>query len=149
MTRLTLTAASNAPAQPQTERPAWKALAAHYQTVRGLHLRKLFAEDPSRGERLSAAAAGLYLDYSKKRIADETMRLLARLKQLSNYCQAAGQLLMFELLVPATKAQMVRVQADKGAYDLRLRPALILDPCGEFPRRATSAPHRRRSAGDC
>jgi glucose-6-phosphate isomerase len=79
MTRLTLNAGSKVPAQPLTEHPAWKALAAHYQTVRGLHLRQLFAEDPSRGERLSAEAAGLYLDYSKNRITDETMRLLLRL----------------------------------------------------------------------
>lgn len=53
-------------------------------------------------------------------------RQTARLKQLSDYCQAVGQLFMFELLVPATKAQMDRVQGDKGAYDLRLRPALML-----------------------
>jgi myo-inositol catabolism protein IolC len=53
-------------------------------------------------------------------------RQTARLKQLSDYCQAAGQLFMFELLVPATKAQMDHVQADKSAYDLRLRPALML-----------------------
>ena len=62
-----------------TERPAWRALAGHYQTVRGLHLRQLFAEDPRRGERLTAEAAGLYLDYSKNRITDETVRLLLRL----------------------------------------------------------------------
>jgi glucose-6-phosphate isomerase len=59
-----------------TERPAWKALAAHFQAVRGLHLRQLFADDPQRGERYAAEAAGLYLDYSKNRITDETIRLL-------------------------------------------------------------------------
>ncbi len=64
-----------------TERPAWKALAEHYQTMRGLHLRQLFAEDPCRGERLSAEAAGIYLDYSKNRITDETIRLLLRLAE--------------------------------------------------------------------
>jgi myo-inositol catabolism protein IolC len=53
-------------------------------------------------------------------------RQTARLKQLSDYCRAQDQLFMFELLVPATKAQMDRVQADKGAYDLRIRPALML-----------------------
>jgi glucose-6-phosphate isomerase len=77
----TLTAGSNAPPQLLTERPAWKALAAHYQTIRGLHLRQLFAEDPGRGERLSAEAAGIYLDYSKNRITDETIRLLLRLAE--------------------------------------------------------------------
>ena len=47
-----------------TELPAWKALSAHLQKVDGLHLRELFAQDPKRGERLTAEAAGLYLDYS-------------------------------------------------------------------------------------
>ena len=50
--------------EPVTERPGWKALAAHCQQVRRLHLRKLFAEDPERGERLTADAMGIYLDYS-------------------------------------------------------------------------------------
>ncbi len=59
-----------------TERAAWKQLAAHFQTVRGLHLRQMFADDPRRGERLSAEAAGIYLDYSKNRVTDETMQLL-------------------------------------------------------------------------
>ena len=56
-----------------TERPAWKALEANYKKVRKLHLRKLFADEPDRGERLTAAAAGVYLDYSKNRITDETL----------------------------------------------------------------------------
>ena len=72
---------SNIPAQQLTERPAWKALKEHCQTVRGLHLRQLFAGDPSRGERLRLEAAGIYLDYSKNRIMDETMRLLLQLAQ--------------------------------------------------------------------
>jgi glucose-6-phosphate isomerase len=63
-------------AQPLTERPAWKALAEHCRTVSGLHLRQLFADDPRRGERYTAEAAGIYLDYSKNRITDETLRLL-------------------------------------------------------------------------
>src|SRR5512146_1755023 len=61
------------------ERPAWKALGAHYNEIRELHLRKLFADDPSRGERMSAEAAGIYLDYSKNRITDETVKLLLQL----------------------------------------------------------------------
>jgi len=81
MSRAILTTKSTAQAQLLTERPAWKALAEHYQTVRGLHLRQLFADDPGRGERLSAEAAGLYLDYSKNRITDETVRLLLRLAE--------------------------------------------------------------------
>ncbi len=66
-----------------TRRPAWKALTAHYRTVRQLHLRQLFADDPGRGERLTLDAAGLYLDYSKNRITDETLMLLVQLAEES------------------------------------------------------------------
>jgi glucose-6-phosphate isomerase len=64
-----------------TAQPEWKALAAHHEKVRDLHLRDLFAEDPQRGERLTAEGAGLYLDYSKHRITDETLRLLLALAE--------------------------------------------------------------------
>jgi glucose-6-phosphate isomerase len=66
---------------PRTTRRAWQALAAHYEHVRELHLRQLFTADPRRGERLTAEAVGLYLDYSKNRITDETLRLLLQLAQ--------------------------------------------------------------------
>ena len=62
-----------------TETPAWKALQAHFGEVKDLTLRDLFAADPTRGERLNAEGAGLYLDYSKHRITDETLRLLLAL----------------------------------------------------------------------
>jgi glucose-6-phosphate isomerase len=62
-----------------TARPAWKALEAHYQKIRELHLRKLFGDDPQRGERMSAEAVGIDLDYSKNRITDETLKLLVEL----------------------------------------------------------------------
>jgi len=62
-----------------TERPAWNALVTHHQKVRDLHLRKLFADDPKRGERLTVEAVGLYLDYSKNRVTDETLKLLVQL----------------------------------------------------------------------
>jgi glucose-6-phosphate isomerase len=71
------------PIAPLTERASWKALAAHYQTLGELHLRKLFADDPTRGERMTLAAVGLYLDYSKNRITDETLKLLLELAQES------------------------------------------------------------------
>jgi glucose-6-phosphate isomerase len=61
--------------------PAWSALQRHYESVKGLNLRQVFAEHPQRGERLTAEAAGIYLDYSKNRITDETLRLLIRLAQ--------------------------------------------------------------------
>ena len=68
-------------AEPRTAvgGPAWKALEAHYKKIRRLHLRKLFADDAARGERLTAAAAGIELDYSKNRITDETLQLLFQL----------------------------------------------------------------------
>src|SRR5258708_3230001 len=62
-----------------THLPAWQALAEHFEHIKDVHLRQLFADDPRRGERLSAEAVGLYLDYSKHRITDETLRLLVRL----------------------------------------------------------------------
>ena len=66
---------------PLTRRPAWRALEAHYQTVRDLHLRTLFADDPGRGEHLTAEAAGVFLDYSKNRVTGETIRLLVDLAE--------------------------------------------------------------------
>src|SRR5881275_250778 len=68
---------------PLTARPAWKALEAHVGEIRGLHLRKLFADDSKRGERMTAEAVGVYLDYSKHRITDETLTLLLRLAEAS------------------------------------------------------------------
>ena len=69
--------------EPLTKRKAWKALQAHYEKVRGLHLRNLFADDPKRGERMTAEAAGLFLDYSKNRITSETLKLLIALAEES------------------------------------------------------------------
>jgi glucose-6-phosphate isomerase len=68
---------------PLTTRAAWKALEAHYSKIRHLHLRALFTDDATRGERLAEEAAGLYLDYSKNRITDETLRLLLQLAEES------------------------------------------------------------------
>jgi glucose-6-phosphate isomerase len=81
MNRPTPTTRSTAPPQGLTERPTWKALEVHCATIRNLHLRQLFAGDPRRGERQSAEAAGIYLDYSKNRITGETIRLLVRLAE--------------------------------------------------------------------
>src|SRR5690242_8730279 len=64
---------------PTRERPAWKALETHYQTISKLHLRNLFADDSKRGERMTAEGAGIYLDYSKNRITDKTLKLLVEL----------------------------------------------------------------------
>ncbi len=71
------------PRLPLTRLPAWQALARHYPTVRDVHLRALFGDDSRRGERLTAEAAGLFLDYSKHRVTDETLRLLVGLAEES------------------------------------------------------------------
>ncbi len=68
---------------PLTARAAWKALDAYYQKIREWHLRTLFADDPKRGERMTAEAVGIYFDYSKHRITDETLTLLLQLAEES------------------------------------------------------------------
>jgi glucose-6-phosphate isomerase len=72
------------PPKPLPQRPAWKALASHYRTARTWHLRDLFADDPQRGSRFTAQAAGLFLDYSKNRVTDQTLKLLLQLAQESD-----------------------------------------------------------------
>jgi glucose-6-phosphate isomerase len=68
---------------PLGERPAWKALQAHFQQIQGKHLRELFEADPARGERFTAETGGIFLDYSKNRITDETLKLLVKLAEES------------------------------------------------------------------
>ena len=76
-------------AEPQLrKRPAWRALETHYGEIRDRHLRELFADDPGRGGRLVAEGAGLFLDYSKNRVTDETLKLL---KQLAHECGVADR----------------------------------------------------------
>jgi Phosphoglucose isomerase len=65
--------------QPLTQRNAWSALTTHFKQAGQLHLRDLFAQDAKRGERMTLEAAGLYLDYSKNRVTDETLQLLFQL----------------------------------------------------------------------
>ena len=72
-----------ASARSLTKRPAWEALAVHHNKVKGLHLRDLFSADHKRGERLTAEATGLFLDYSKNRVTDETLKLLVQLAEES------------------------------------------------------------------
>jgi glucose-6-phosphate isomerase len=75
------------PTTPLRERKAWQALERHHGEIAGRHLRELFAADPGRGERLTAEAAGIYLDYSKNRVTDETMRLLVELASESGVAE--------------------------------------------------------------
>jgi glucose-6-phosphate isomerase len=71
------------PHQPKTGQSAWNAIASHYKEVSKVHLRQLFADDPKRGERMVIEAVGLYLDYSKNRVTDETLSLLVQLAEES------------------------------------------------------------------
>ena len=72
---------------PLTQRPAWKALEEHFQQIQYTHLRSLFADDSKRGERFTLDAVGIYFDYSKNRITDETLRLLLQLAEASGLRQ--------------------------------------------------------------
>ena len=69
---------------PLTQRPAWQALEEHYSKMRDVHMRQLFADDPQRGEHFTTEAIGIYFDYSKNRITDETLQLLLQLAESSN-----------------------------------------------------------------
>src|SRR5260370_17215671 len=71
------------PTQSKGKHAIWRDLQGHHAVMQGLHLRSLFADDPARGERMTAEAAGVYLDYSKNRVNDETLRLLIALAEQS------------------------------------------------------------------
>ena len=102
---------------PLPERNSWKALGAHYEQVRALHLRKLFADDPGRGERMTAEAAGLFLDYSKNRITGETLKLLVQLAVESGLRQRIDAMFRGEKInVTEQRAVLhVALRAPKGA----------------------------------
>jgi len=97
---------------PPTSRPAWTALAAHYRTVRERHLRTLFAEDPTRGERYAAEAVGLYLDYSKHRITDETLQLLLQLAEQSG---------LQERIAAMFRGEKINVTEERAVLHVALR----------------------------
>lgn len=102
---------------PLTERNAWKALAAHYEHVRHLHLRTLFADDPRRGEHMTAEAAGLYLDYSKNLVTDETLKLLMQLAEECRLRQRIDAMFCGEKInITENRAVLhVALRAPKGA----------------------------------
>jgi glucose-6-phosphate isomerase len=107
---------------PLTERKAWQALKRHHAEIAGRHLRELFAADPERGERLTAEAAGLYLDYSKNRVTDETMRLLIELAEESGVAERRDA--MF-------RGEHINVSEDRPVLHVALRmpgtASLIVD----------------------
>src|SRR5579862_3227662 len=95
--------------RPTTRRAAWSALASHYKTVSKLHLRRLFADDPKRGERLAVEAVGLYLDYSKNRITDETLQLLPQLAEASGLRSAIDAMFRGEKINVTEKRAVLHV----------------------------------------
>jgi len=107
---------------PLRQRGAWAALEAHHAQIAPRHLRELFAEDPRRGDRLHAEAAGLYLDYSKNRVTDETMRLLVELASESGLADRRDA--MF-------RGEHINVSEDRAVLHVALRmpreASLIVD----------------------
>jgi glucose-6-phosphate isomerase len=99
-------------ATPLRERPAWAALEKHHQELKDVHLRALFADDPDRGERLVLEAAGLYLDYSKHRVTDETIGLLIRLAEESGLRERIDE--MF-------RGEKINVTEDRAVLHVALR----------------------------
>jgi glucose-6-phosphate isomerase len=104
------------------KRPAWKALQAHYKEVRGLHLRDLFAGDPHRGERMTAEAVGVFLDYSKNRVTDETLALLLQLAEESDLHERIDEMFRGEKINVTEKRAVLHtaLRAPKGT-------AVVLD----------------------
>src|SRR5207247_1150188 len=99
------------------KQPAWKALEAHYKRARDLHLRELFTNDPTRGERMSAHGAGIYLDYSKNRITDHTLGLLLQLAEQSGLQSRIDAMFRGEKINTTEKraALHVALRAPRGA----------------------------------
>ena len=107
---------------PLRQRPAWRALEAHAESIGHLHLRELFADDPDRGRRLRAQAAGFYLDYSKNRVTDETMGLLGQLAIESDLAGRRDAMM---------RGEHVNVSEDRAVLHVALRmprdASLIVD----------------------
>jgi len=129
-----------------TEHPTWKALRAHHDRVHNLHLRKLFADDPGRSEKMTAEAAGIYLDYSKNRITAETLRLLLDLAEATNLRARIDAMFRGEKInVSERRAALhVALRAPRGASILvdgeNVAPAVhaVLDRMADFSDRVRS-----------
>jgi glucose-6-phosphate isomerase len=128
------------PATPLTQRPAWAALWRHHGEIAERHLRDLFAGDPGRGERLTAEACGIYLDYSKNRVTDDTVALLVRLAEESGLRERIDAMFAGEKInVTEDRAVLhVALRAPKGASievdGVNVVPAVheVLDRMAEF-----------------
>ena len=131
---------------PLTTLATWKALEAHYPKVRELHLRQLFADDPKRGERLTAEAVGIYFDYSKHRITDETLRLLLQLTEESGLRARIDDMFRGEKINVTEKRAVLHValRAPKGqsiavdGEDVVPQVHAVLDKMADFSNRVRS-----------
>src|SRR2546430_4098254 len=134
--------------QPQVKKraikqAAWKALASHYKTVSKLHLRQLFADDPKRGERMTVEAVGLFLDYSKNRVADETLKLLIELAEQSGLRSRIDAMFRGEKINSTEKRAVLHValRAPKGTSivvdgeDIVPQVHTVLDKMTDFSNR--------------
>jgi glucose-6-phosphate isomerase len=129
-----------------TKRKAWKALAAHYKEFRESHLRDLFADDPSRAERMTAEAVGLFLDYSKNRITDKTIELLLQLAEESGLRSRIDAMFRGERINVTEKRAVLHValRAPKGASivvdgeDVVPQVHAVLDKMADFSNRVRS-----------
>jgi glucose-6-phosphate isomerase len=129
-----------------TKHAVWQALEDHHVSMRGLHLRNLFADDPARGERMTAEAAGVYLDYSKNCINDETLKLLIELAEQSGLRAKIGAMFRGEKInVTENRAVLhVALRAPKGASIIvdgkNVVPDVhaVLDKMGDFANRIRS-----------
>ena len=134
------------PTAPLRQRPSWKALEQHYDEIAGVHLRELFADDPGRGERLTAEAAGLYLDYSKNRVTDETMQLLIRLAEECGLEQRRDMMFRGERINVSENRPVLHValRMPKGSslvvdgVDVVAQVHEVLDRMSDFARRIRS-----------
>jgi glucose-6-phosphate isomerase len=132
-----------APTQALTTRPAWKALQQHSVKVRDVHLRQLFADDPKRGERMNIAAVGIFLDYSKNRATDETLKLLVQLADESGlHARIQGMFQGEKINITENRAVLhVALRAPKGASILvdgkNVVPEVhaVLDRMADFSKR--------------
>ena len=133
--------------QPRlVDRPAWKALAAHHRQVRDLHLRQLFADDPGRGERLTAEGVGLYLDYSKNRVNDETIKLLLQLADECGLAERINAMFSGEKINASERRAVLHValRAPKGerievdGVDVVPQVQAVLDHMANFSERVRS-----------
>ena len=126
-----------------TQRPAWRALEAHYQRIKDVHLRQLFADDVKRGERLVVEDVGLYLDYSKNRVTEETLRLLVALAEEGNLRGRIDAMFRGEKInVTENRAVLhVALRAPRGASIIvggeNVVPKVheVLDRMGDFAKR--------------